>query len=121
MTTWEEIANYTDEDCIKHASEISVINPKEIRNFAKKAIEANYRALFYKSLIKEGLFYAYSIKCPNCGIIYTVQPSELNINQVKCMDCGYFYHQIDNIDGFSTLDVPKFKEIEQYLQYTDLK
>lgn len=44
-------------------------------------------------IFKTGKFYGYTIKCPYCGVEYNICHGELNLHQIRCMDCGNWYSQ----------------------------
>ena len=104
------IADWTDTDCEFYDSvcamsckvlRAAMQELRKVREFSLQELKKAY-GLYeeLRKLVLSGRLAGYQIKCPNCGVEYTVLFEEFNGEGViKCMDCGHEYQQKDNIIG----------------------
>ena len=90
--TLEEVLHWTDEQCEQKEKLGLHFQLADVRDLYKE-----YK--LFKDILKHGKLKGYIIKCPNCGIEYTIEINELIRNsQTYCFNCGYYYKQNEHID-----------------------
>ena len=104
MVKFTDIKNWTDKECEqfdKSSQYFKISTSRDLLNAYDK-LEENYTQLIKEyddiwDIILTGRLYGYVIKCPYCGVEYQISHQELNLEQIKCMDCWNWYSQTREI------------------------